>query len=525
MRHYRKTIMCMIIFVFIFSILTAGCLSQQGNVGGTDSDSVLRVAQTFGPSNTLDPAHNWYGWYMRQAGIYQTLFSFDENMEMVPELAVGYEAVNDTAWKITLRDGVLFHDGTSMNADAVVYSINRVLNPDNSRSGQYDFIEDVYAIGDSEVMLITHEPYAPTIASLTDPIVSIISPQIDDISRKASGTGPFMLESFIPNTRLVVTKNENYWGAEPKIDRAIIEYVRDPMTRSMKLEAGEVHLADNIPGSEVARLNAKDSINILSEETPRTALMFVNTNREPLNDVRVRQAISYAINRQQVVDTALEGVGGTPAVGLFPSIFKWSGNDELEPYTHNPEKALELLKQAGIEDTSGDGLLEYNGEPFSIKITTHTGREELRPVAEVMAIQLNDIGIKSRAVILESGAVNADLNNGDFDLVLQSWGVAPTGDPDYFLNQHFASGNTYTRWTGYSNSDVDKWLELGRTTSDEDQRMEYYYNVQKQIHEDCPELFVFYYNKINGVSDNVEDYVIYPNDVTFLTENIYLKNR
>ncbi|AEH60087.1 extracellular solute-binding protein family 5 [Methanosalsum zhilinae DSM 4017] len=524
MKYSYRPIICSVFAVLLVVLCISGCLGDNGDTeqNGIEGshESVLRIAQTFGPSHSLDPASDWVGWYVRQAGIYETLFSYDENMELVPELATGYEAIDEVTWEVRLRDDVKFHDGTPMDADAVVYSIERVMNPDNRRSSQYRFIEDVYAVDNYTVHIVTQKAYAPTIASLTDPIVSIVNPNVDNLAGNPSGTGPFIYSSFNPDIRLEVKKNENYWGDLARVDRVVIEYVSDPLTRALKIEGRDVHIADSIPPSEVARLDARPHLKMVNEETMRTAFMYVNTNKEPLDDVRVRQAISHAINREQVVNAALEGFGGSPAIGMFPSNFMWSANDEIEPYHHDTDKALELLSEAGIEDTTGDGRLEYNGEPFTIDIKTYSARPELRPAAEVMAIQLKSIGIESKAVTLESGALSADMNNGNYDLALYAWGIAPTGDPDYFLTQHFESGNTYAEWTGYSNPDVDEWLSIARTDPDENVRMEYYNKVQKQVHEDCPQLFVFYYKKTVGLADEVDGFVLYPNEITVLTNNI-----
>ncbi len=522
----RKNNTYLIILLCTISILFAGCADQQQNEENNINESqerAIQIAQTFGPADSLDASYKWVGWYVRQAGLYETLFSYDENMELIPELATGYEAVNNTVWKITLRENVAFHDGTPMTSDAVVYSINRVRDPNNTRSSQYDFIEDVSALNDHTVLITTKKPYAPTIASLTDPIVSIVNPEASDLAASPSGTGPYEFESFEPGIELVVKKNTDYWGDEPQLDVAVFNYVSDPVTRSLKLEGGDVQIADGIPPAEVARLDAKDDINIHNEETMRTGFMYVNTRKAPLDDINVRKAINHAIDREQVIDAALEGVGGSPAVGVFPSLFSWSANDQLDPYEHNPEKALGMLAQAGIEDVDGDGTLDYAGETFALNIKTYASRPEMKPAAEAMAAQLREIGIESEAIILESGALSADMSNGNYDLGLYAWGVAPTGDPDYFLSQHFASDSKYAGWTGYSNENVDEWLEMGRTTMDNDQRLEYYNNIQKQVFEECPEIFVFYYRKTVGTSEEVQGFAIYPNEITFLTEDVRLE--
>ena len=483
----------------------------------------LRAAMIFGPkSDSLDPAYSWTGWYVRKAGIYETLFSYDENMRLQDELATGYSQISDTEWRIYLRDGVRFHDGTPLNADAVIYSLERVMDPSNSRHTQYDFIESVSKFDEHTVTIITKEPYAPTIASLTDPVVSIVSPAADDLAHNPVGTGPFKFVDHEQGVSLTVTRNDDYWGGAVKLEGAIFYYVSDPLTRSLMLEGDDVDIARGIPQSEYNEIEDDPDLEVLTKETLRTYFMYVNTRKAPLDDVRVRQAINYCIDREEIVDTALEGVGGTPAKSVFPSILPWSANDELEGYTFNQAEALSLLEAAGITDTDGDGWLDYDGETFELTIKTYTKRPELQPTAEVMVSQLEDIGIKASVIILETGALKADMNDGNFDLALYAWGTAPTGDPDYFLSYHFESTGKYAGWTGYSNPDVDNWIELGRRTMNEDDRYEYYANVQEQILEDSPEIFVFYQNELVGENTRVIGYEIFPNEISFLTKDMYI---
>ena len=486
--------------------------------GGT-----ITAAMIFPPKGEiLDPSVKWTGWYVRKAGIYETLFKNDINMELKPELATGYEQVSDTKWRIYLRKGVTFHDGTPFDADAVVYSINRVRDESNSRHHEYDFIDSIYKTDDYTVTIITNEPYAPVIASLSDPVVSMVSPEAEDLDNNPVGTGPFEFVAFEPEVpRLVMMRNDNYWGRAVKLEAAILEYVTDPQTRAYKLEAGEVDMARGIPQAEVKIIDDKPHLDVVSKETLRTYFMYVNTEKEPFSNVTVRQALNYAINREQIVDSALEGVGGVPAKCVFPSVMPWSANDDLEGYPFNQEKALSLLNDTGITDTDGDGWLDYDGSTFELTIKTYTTRPELKPTAEVIVAQLEDIGIKASVETRDIPALKEEVADGNYDLALYAWGVAPTGDPDYFLSYHFHSDGKYAEWTGYSNPDVDDLIELGRTTFDYDDRWDYYKEAQEQILEDSPEIFVFYLNELIGLNTGVIGYEIYPNEITFLTWKMY----
>jgi len=262
----------------------------------------------------------------------------------------------------------------------------------------------------------------------------------------------------------------------------------------------------------------------LSMETMRENLIYVNMNKAPFNDISVRQALSYAINRQEIVDTALEGIGGVPAIGVFTSENPWSANDELVAYEHDPARAKELLSNAGITDEDGDGWLDFQGAPFNITIKTYTSRAENKPSAEVVASQLEDIGIKCGVEILDSGALSGVLSDGDYDLALYSWSTGTTGDPDYFFSKHFESTGAEAKKTGYSNADVDEWLTKARATFDDKERAEYYNKVQEQVNKDCPEIYLFYLNELAGANKKVKGYKLYPSsEINLLTPELSIE--
>jgi peptide/nickel transport system substrate-binding protein len=338
------------------------------------------------------------------------------------------------------------------------------------------------------------------------------------------GTGPFEFESFEKGVSLSVVRNDDYWGEKAKLNGAVLYFVSDSMTRAMQLEGGDVDIARGLPQSEVAGLKENQDLEILSMETMRENLIYVNMNKAPFNDISVRQALSYAINRQEIVDTALEGIGGVPAIGVFTSENPWSANDELVAYEHDPAKAKELLSNAGITDEDGDGWLDFQGAPFNITIKTYTSRAENKPSAEVVASQLEDIGIKCGVEILDSGALSGVLSDGDYDLALYSWSTGTTGDPDYFFSKHFESTGAEAKKTGYSNADVDEWLTKARATFDDKERAEYYNKVQEQVNKDCPEIYLFYLNELAGANKKVKGYKLYPSsEINLLTPELSIE--
>lgn len=485
----------------------------------------LDAVMIFGPKdNTLDTAYKWTGWYVRKAGIYETLFKYNGEMELTPELATGHTQVSDTVWDIHLREGVKFHDGNPLNADAVVYSIGRVMDESNSRSSEYEHIASITTVDDYTVRITTTDPYAPMIASLTDPLVSMVSPDATDLASDPVGTGPFMYDHNEFGASLSLVRNPDYWGGGVKLEDVTLTYVSDSTTRAAMLESGDADMARGIPYPQVSTIEGDLDLDVVSKETMRAYFMFVNTEKAPLDDVRVRQAINYAINRGEVVDVALEGVGGVSSKGVFPSIFPWT-NDELAGYPHDQATALSLLADAGITDSDNDGVLELStGEDFSLNIMTYTSRAAMQPSVEVIASQLEDIGIDVTIELTGSSAIKAAMVDGTYDMAFYSYGVAPSGDPDYYLTAHFDSTAGYKEngWTRYLNAEVDSLLASARMEMDLDTRKDYYDQATEVIVEESPEMFIFHEKELVGYNTKVIGYEIYPNEITFLTKNMYI---
>ncbi|MDI9395128.1 MAG: ABC transporter substrate-binding protein [Euryarchaeota archaeon] len=505
--------------VVLAAILSAGCVENK-----VSEEKNLRIVLHSGPDTggSLDPSYKWEGWYTRQVGIYETLFYYDNKMNLQPELATGYKQLNDNEWEIQLRDDVSFHDGTKMNADAVIYSIYHVLDPSNSRSVDYSFVDSVYKTGEYTVVIKTKEPHAPAIYSFADPVMSIVSPEAENLEKKPVGTGPFMFVSFEPGASIELVKNPDYWGGEPKIDTVSAIFNADGPARSLMIMSKDVDISRDFQRSDYAKLAEDPDIQIVSQAGLRTFFLYVNGNKAPFNDVRVRHALSYVLNRQEIVNIALEGIGGVPATGMFSDSIPWNTNDQLTSYDNDQKKALELFAEAGIKKAS-DGKMYYNDKPFSIDLLIYTKRSANLPTAEVIAAQLENFGIETAIRVVDSNTIPSECSAGNYDLSLTDWVTAPSGDPDYFLSLHYISTGTYTAWTGYSNPKVDELILKARTTFDADERYKLYDQVQVLTQIDMPLIPVFYATDVFALSSNVTGFVIHPNEQTVLTSKIDIK--
>ncbi len=407
--------------------------------GGT-----LVVATAWDPS-TSTGAENCGGVSPYGTNIYEPLVFVDNDMNLQPGLAKSWKRMDDYTWRFYLREGVKFHDGMTFDADAVKYEFDRWLDDPTcaallASSFLIDEKDDIMIVDDYTMDITTIKPLGCLPGRLSMPCFVMTSPNMDEYG-KPDGTGPFKFEEIIPLETLEVVRNEQYWGDGPKLEKLIIKTIIDPQTKVMALEAGEVDLIYNVPPAEVSSLESNPDIQVFKKMMPRAQIPTVNAKKAPLSDVRVRKAINYAINKEDIVDYILEGIG-EPAKGFITPVISWSADDELEGYPYNLARAEELLADAGWKDTDGNGYLDKDSETLEIELTYIPGGGGFssvdEAVAEVIQDQLKDVGIKVELNPIEYAMYGVILLSERFDMLLQYW-AAWDGDASSLISDSFHS--------------------------------------------------------------------------------------
>jgi peptide/nickel transport system substrate-binding protein len=442
--------------------------------------------------------------------ITETLVQANPDFSLKPGLAKSWERVNDTQWKFHLREGVKFHDGKELTADAVKWSVERALKVDPTLK-ELTKINTIEVADKNTVVFNTDVPYAAFPASLEYPGLAIASPS-SEINEKGAmtkpiGTGSFKLEKWDTATGTVdLVRNDSYWGTKPKLEKITIKAIPDPSSRSMAVEKGEVDFTCDVPYGDIDRLKKTSGVKVDIQPTARVyRLSFGKLNGTPYSDVRVRKAINYAIDRNVIAEKTLHGAAA-PAVGPFLPSIKWA-NKNLKGDSYDPQKAKALLAEAGWKDVDGDGILEKNGEKFSITLYTYPQRPGLPPMAEAIQSMLKDIGIKAEVRVMDSNAIKGQIK--DKDMQLAAYATAMVPDPDFYLRRTYYSKGTYNTW-GYSNSEMDSLLEQGLKTFDEGKRQEIYNKVQEMAVDDVPVIHVAYYKAAVVMRDYVKNFVFNP---------------
>lgn len=475
--------------------------------GAEKPDNILVVGDLFDiKASSLDPAQESGGLLADKAQIVETLVGVNADMSLKPKLAESWSQIDDNTWEFKLRDGVLFHDGSLMTAEDVKFSLDRA-NELNSRIPTLLKMESIEVVDPLTIRIKTTEPNPTLPAALhyAAPL-TIISPKSVNNGEITApiGTGPFMFESYDESTHVLkVKKNENWWGGEVKLDGIEIKPITDPNTRSLSLENDEVDFTVDVPYSEIEGLDGKDGISVDKFENSRLIYMYFNLKKAPFDDVRVRKAIAYGMNREEIVQYVLFGVG-SPAVGIFRPEFYWT-NQDLLAYENDADRAKELLAEAGWADSDSDGILEKDGKPLEFSLITFPNRPCLPPMAEALAGQLKEIGIKVNVEIVESGVLTERQKTGEWDTALSAVSVAMVPDPSYMLDSYFMTGGSNNK--GYSNEQVDQILKDAATTKDEDLRLEMYKKAQLTVQDDLPIIPMTYYEMVVAKKDYVKGYV------------------
>ena len=537
-------IILLIIMLTCAVLTTSGCSSKDEN--GTGEVSGMEVTsgsdnasqpERGSENNTLvlgemwdiesiDPINGDGTLVCEKAAITETLVGANEDFSLKPELATSWEQLDENTWEFKLRNNVTFHDGSKMTAKEVKFTLEKVIS-ENSKVASMLKIDSIEVVDDYTLKIKTKEinPILPGVLHYPD--TAIISPSSYNEKGefvKPVGTGPYKFESFDEQTRiLTVVKNENWWGGKVGLDKLILKGIPDPNTRAMAIENGEIDFTVDVPYSETDRVDAIDGINVEKYKTPRVYKLDLNLKHEPLEDVKVRQAISYAINRSDIAENVLYNVGEA-ATGPFLPTMVWA-NKSLKPYSQNLEKANELLTAAGWVDTDGDGIRDKDGKPLKLNLMTYAARPGLPPMAEAMAAQLREAGIGIETEVMEMGSIDDRREKGNWDLYLAAYNIAMVPDPEYILTNWYMTNGT-NNTPGYSNPKVDSLITEARKITDPNERYKKFNEVEAIVYDEQPMIIVAYYGCAIVKKDYVKGYVFDPTAHDYrINAGMYLENK
>ncbi len=506
----RRTLLAAATSTLALGTLAAPALAQT-------PPGVLIVGQIAEPKS-LDPAAvTAVNDFRILVNVYEGLVRYAPGtLEVEPGLAESWEISEDgTEYTFTLREGVTFHDGTPLNAEAVKFNFDRMLNEDHPYHNTGPFplafffgaVEETEAVDDRTVKFKLNAPYAPFLSNLAYPTGLIVSPAAvkahgADFGRNPAGTGPFKFAEWRSNEAVVIEKNADYWGDPAGTDAVVFRPITDANTRVAEMLAGGIDMMVEVPPTSLSQFQS-DGFSVAEQAGPHVWFLILNAKEGPFADKRVRQAANYAINKEAIVNDVLEGTAEV-AAGPTPPAFAWAYNADLDPYPYDPEKAKALIAEAGAE---GAELTFY---------VTEGGSGMLDPVPMGTAIQADlkavgfDVKIETYEWNTFLGEVNPGLE-GKADMAEMAW---MTNDPDTlpFLALRTEAWPDKGGFNSgyYSNPKVDELLEAARVATDQAERARLYQQMQVIVQEDAPWVFVANWKQNAVTSDRVENFRLEP---------------
>ncbi|MDR1050783.1 MAG: peptide-binding protein [Deltaproteobacteria bacterium] len=478
------------------AVLFPGGLSAQGPV---DGDSMVGAsigdASNFIPAFSSDTASSAV---VNDA--YPGLVKFDKDLNLAGDLAESWEFGEDQRIvTFKLRPGVKWFDGAPFTAEDCVFTWKLMSDPDTPTAYGEHFaqIESAEAVDE----LTFRVTYKRVMASeLTTWSFSIMPKHLLDgvdfdespLARTTVGTGPYQLESWETAQRIVTRANPGYYDGRPHIDRQITKIIPDMTTQMMELATGGIDLMIMEPDQWVDaqnNKNLKQSYDFYTQPSFSYAYLGFNLRDPRFTDVRVRQAIAYAIDKDEIIEGVLLGFGQKANGPFRPEM--WANNKNVPPIPFEPDRAKALLAEAGWTDADGDGVVEKNGEKFVLTIMTNQGNRVREMTLLVIQARLKDVGIEVRPKIVEWAAFLKEyLDKHDFEAIIMGWTIPL--DPDLFDVWNSKKTNPgELNFASYANEEVDELIDAGRFNVDQEIRKKAYDRIQEIFREEVPYVFLY----------------------------------
>ena len=518
----------------------AGCGGStiQGGQGGAGGGGTFIFGRG-ADSISLDPITAWDAESLRVTRqVFDTLLKFaPESFELVPALATGIPKPEDNglSYTLKLRDGVKFHDGAPFDADAVVFNFERWQYTDNpyhkgggaesAEFGYYSFqfggfdgdsvIEKVEAVDEYTVRFSLREPLGPFVKNLAMSPFAIASPEavkkdVGKLWQDPVGSGPFKFVSW-EGSQIILEKNPDWWGSAlpesqggggPTISKVVIKTIPDNTFRVAALTGGQLTAADGLVPDDIRTVNFVSSLDLEFRPPNTIGYLAMDVQKEPFDSRGVRQAINMAIDMPRIVDAFLEETGEV-ATTYIPPLLPFF-NENIERYPYDPDTARQMLQDAGVENLETELWYMPIPRPYM---------PDAKGVAQAMQQDLKKVGVNVRLVTHRWATYLTKTGRGEHTMAILGR-TGDNGDPDNFLNTLLnsaaATEERAYNIAYYKNPELDKLLEQGQTTVDEDERRDAYYEAQEILHRDAPWVPIAYVTPPIGYQDTVQDYPASP---------------
>lgn len=530
----RKTLFSLLLIITLaFTLVITGCQGsgkstdkKAGEVESGPQDGGQLVVGLSQVPKSLDPII-YTGTYESNImnSVFDTLVAWtDDQQKIVGSLANNWEISDDMLeYTFTLRENVYFHEGEfvkgrQLTAEDIKYSLER--SATQSAMGRLADLKEAQVIDEKTVKLILKQPNAAFLARLTDPGNAIIPKeevegQGDNFGQNPVGTGPFVFSSWAKDDNVTLVRNEKYWVGKPHLEKLVFKFIPDQAMMSNALLSGDIDLASEVAGPDRSKLEADKNITLQTMPGMNVYFTAMNMQKGPTADIKVRQAIAYALDVDAAVKNIFQFGGATRAYVPLPQK-SWGYDPALENLAikeRNLEKAKELLKDAGYP------------EGFKTTIVT-PNKPDRAKWAQIIQTQLAEVGIQADIEKLEWGTYSDKVSKGEAPIYLLAWTWFP--DPDFFLYQFFHKDQigSLGNGQGFLDEEISKLIEDAKgSTIDQGERKAIYKEVMEKAMAQVPRVEGWHKENTNGVRNKVQDYTICPDDqVRIVTQerNVWL---
>lgn len=471
------------------------------------------IEGTIGEASTLIPLLATDASSHAVAGlVYNGLVKYDKNLNIVGDLAKSFDVSKD-GLTITfhLHHGVKWHDGAPFTSRDILYTYRVTVDPETPTAYAEDFkqVKNITAPDLYTIQVTYDSPFAPALASWGMNILPAHLLEGKDItrsllSRNPVGTGAYRFKEWVSGQKIVLEANSAYFEGRPYIDRFIYRIIPDSSTMYMELKAGTIDLMTLTPVQYARQTSAKSFTSRFNKyRYPSSNYLYMGYNlRHPLfSDKRVRQAMTAAINKDELIQGVLFGMGQKAHGPIVPG--RWAYNPAIKDIGYDPKHATELLAQAGWKKKNSDGILTKNGKPFQFTILTNQGNQQRLMTAQIIQQRLRQIGIDVKIRVVEWAAFLKEfVNKGNFEVVLLAWSISQ--DPDMYDIWHSSKNKPgELNFIGFKNAEVDRLLVEGRNTFDIEKRKRAYFRIQEILVEEQPYTFLYVPDSLPVVSSRI----------------------
>ncbi len=455
--------------------------------------------------------------------VYNGLLKPNENLEMVGDLAESWSFSDDgLVWTFKLKEGVTFHDGTPFTSADVKYTYDAIKHPDYQgvRATDFKHIEKVEAPDDYTVVITLNMPFAPLLTKLSMGILpkhifettSIADMKQNPANMEPIGTGPYKYKEWEQGQHIILEANDDYFGEGPYIDQVIVKFYQDEQIMLAALEKGDIDYMESIPIDHVDRIKEQYSDRYDIREVPYNGYRYIGLKQTHpiLKDIRVRKALMYGLNRNQIVEELFHGYGTVLNSNIPPVSWAYA-EGELEEYEYNPEKAKELLEEAGWKE-GADGIREKDGEKLTFTVLLRSGNKEEEAVSLLVQEDWRTIGVEMVPEFIEySVLLEQYLDVAQFEAYSLGWTLSL--DPDFYIFFHSDCAlDEQGQLVGFNdvefnNEELDRLLEEGRTEMDQQKRKQIYWDAQKIINKELPYVFLYSKDNVSAMNKKVQGVV------------------